>query len=177
MDLLIICLLIFFSRILDVSLGTIRTILTVRGNRLAAAAMGFAESLLWFLVVRKALSTEETSIMVAISFSAGFATGTFVGGFIAKLMLPSSSIIQVITSQRDNELLRKISEAGFPMTISDVYGRDHVAEKYMLFITVSNRYLSDLKKIIIENDKTAFISISEGRSAINGQLHPIDKRK
>ena len=37
--------------------------------------------------------------------------------------------------------------------------------------------ISLFKKIIIENDKTAFISISEGRSAINGQLHPIDKRK
>ena len=174
---LLICLLIFCSRILDVSIGTVRTILTVRGNRLAAAGMGFLESFLWFVVVRKALSSDEDSILVAIAFAAGFATGTYVGGLVAKLIVPSSSVLQVITSIRDNELLHKISDAGYPMTIADVYGRDHTAEKYMLFITVNSKHLSRLNKLIIENDSNAFISISEGRSAINGRLTPFDNRK
>lgn len=174
---LVLCIIIFFSRIIDVSLGTIRTIMTVRGNRKVAASIGFVEVMLWFLVVREALSTEETSIFVAIAFAGGYAAGTFIGGLVAKLMLPSNQLVQVITSKRDNDLLRAISDAGFPMTVSDVYGRDHIAEKYMLFIYVDGKYVSKLKNIIIQSDKAAFISISEGKSSINGQIVPMEKKK
>lgn len=173
----ILCLMIFFSRIIDVSLGTIRTIMTVRGNRKIAASIGFVEVMLWFLIVREALNTEETSLFIAISFAGGYAAGTFIGGLVAKLMLPSNQLVQVITSRRDNELLKAISDAGFSMTVSDVYGRDHIAEKYMLFIYVDGKYVPKLKDTIIKIDSSAFISISEGRGAINGQIVPIDNRK
>ena len=41
--LLISCIKIFFCRIMDVSLGTVRTILTVKGKTLLSAVIGFAE--------------------------------------------------------------------------------------------------------------------------------------
>lgn len=177
MNIWVLCILIFFSRILDVSLGTVRTIMTVRGNRTVAAMIGFVEVMIWFLIVREALSTDETSILIAVAFAGGYATGTFIGGLVAKLMLPSNHLVQVITSSRDKSLLAAISEEGYSMTVSDVYGRDHTSEKYMLFIYVDGKYVSRLKKIIIENDKSAFISISEGRASINGQIVPMDKKK
>lgn len=176
-EMVILCVVVFFSRIIDVSLGTVRTIMTVRGNRKLAAGIGFVEVLLWFLIVREALSTDETSIFVAVSFAGGYAAGTFIGGLVAKLMLPSNHLVQVITSSRDTALLKAISDAGFSMTVADVYGHDHIAEKYLLFIYVDGKYVTKLKNIIIENDKTAFISMSEGKAAVGGQIVPIDKKK
>ena len=38
---LFLCLKIFFVRILDVSLGTVRTMFTVKGNRITASLVGF----------------------------------------------------------------------------------------------------------------------------------------
>ncbi|MDD4125956.1 MAG: DUF5698 domain-containing protein [Eubacteriales bacterium] len=177
MELFILCVIIFFSRILDVSLGTVRTILTVRGNRKASALIGFFEVMLWFLIVREALNTEENSIFIAIAFSGGYASGTFIGGLVVKLMVPSNHLVQVITTNRDNELLHAISDAGFSMTVSDVYGHDHISEKYMLFIYIDGKYLNKLKNIIIQKDKSAFISVSEGKASVNGQIVPIEKRK
>ncbi len=174
---IILCIIIFFSRIIDVSLGTVRTIMTVRGNRKVAALIGFVEVMIWFMVVREALNTDETSIFIAIAFAGGYAAGTFIGGLVAKIILPSNSLVQVITSKRDPELLKTISNAGFSMTVSDVYGRDHITEKYMLFIYVGGKYVFKLKNIIIKSDPLAFISISEGKSAINGQIVPIEKKK
>lgn len=171
--LFVLCIVIFFSRIIDVSLGTIRTIMTVRGNRSLAAAIGFAEVMLWFLIAREALNTEETSIFIAVAFAGGYAAGTFIGGLVAKLMFPSNHLVHVITSRRDKELLKAITDAGFPMTVSDVYGRDHAAEKYMLFIYVDGKYVKELKSIIIQNDPSAFISMSEGRTSINGRIIPM----
>jgi uncharacterized protein YebE (UPF0316 family) len=40
---------IFFARILDVSLGTVRTIVVFRGHRMLAALIGFFEIVIWVL--------------------------------------------------------------------------------------------------------------------------------
>ena len=76
MELFILCVKIFFVRILDVSLGTVRMIITVKGNKLVASLIGFFEILVWFLIVKEALNTTETSIFIALSYSLGYATGT-----------------------------------------------------------------------------------------------------
>ena len=81
---LLLCLKIFFVRILDVSLGTIRTLFTVKGKKIIASVIGFFEVLVWFLVVKEALNTDENSIFIAISYSLGFATGTYIGSYLSK---------------------------------------------------------------------------------------------
>lgn len=159
------------------SLGTVRTIMTVRGNRIVAAIIGFIEVMIWFLIVREALNTDETSIFIAISFAGGYATGTFFGGLVVKLFIPTNLIVQVITSKRDNSLLQAISNAGFSMTVADVYGREHSSERYMLIIYIDGKYLKNLKQLINEFDKSAFISISEGKTALNGRITPYDTKK
>ena len=68
MELFILCIKIFFVRILDVSLGTLRTMITVKGKMFYASLIGFVEILIWFLIVREALNTDNTSIFVALSY-------------------------------------------------------------------------------------------------------------
>jgi len=169
---MILLLIVFFSRVADVSLGTIRTIMTVRGNRTLAALIGFVEVLVWFLVAREALNSGDSSIYIAISYAGGYAAGTYVGGVLAKWLFPSNCLVQVITSKRDPVLLKAIADEGYSMTVSDVYGRDHISEKYMIFIHLKGKYVAKLQKIVIENDPQAFISISEGRNSINGSIVP-----
>ena len=94
---LFLCLKIFFVRILDVSLGTVRTMFTVKGNRITASLVGFIEILVWFLVAKEALQTEEKSILIAISYSLGFATGTYIGGYLSSVLITGNITIQVFT--------------------------------------------------------------------------------
>ena len=56
MDLFILCIEIFFARILDVSMGTVKTIMMVRGKTVFSAILGFLEVFIWFRVVKDALS-------------------------------------------------------------------------------------------------------------------------
>ena len=51
MELLLLCLKIFFVRILDVSMGTLRTVITVKGKTLYASLVGFVEVFIWLLQV------------------------------------------------------------------------------------------------------------------------------
>lgn len=67
----LLCVKIFFCRILDVSLSTVRTILSVRGKTLQATAIGFFETLVWFLIVREALASDAGGLALAVSYAGG----------------------------------------------------------------------------------------------------------
>ncbi len=100
MTLFFLCLKIFLARIVDVSLGTIRTILTVKERSFLASLIGFVEVLVWFIIVQEALNTTETSIVIAISYALGFATGTYIGSILSRIFITGNLSVQVITTKR-----------------------------------------------------------------------------
>ena len=64
MDILFLCIKIFLVRIIDVSLGTARTIIMVKGKSLVASLIGFVEVFVWFVIAREALNTTESSLLI-----------------------------------------------------------------------------------------------------------------
>ena len=109
MEIIFLCLKVFFVRILDVTLGTFRTILTVKAKNIEASLLGFFEVLVWFLIVREALNSDIDSIWVAIFYSAGFAVGTYFGGILSQKFIQGNSTLQVITKKR--KVIDVISES------------------------------------------------------------------
>ena len=164
------CVQVFFSRILDVSLGTIRTILTVRGKLVYAAVVGFVEVMLWFIIVRSAIQSDEGGLALTISFAAGFASGTFIGGKIAERFIGSLLSIQVITSSRDLALISAVRTAGFAVTVLNAEASEFAAEKHLLVIEIKSDQLKKLKKIIYDTDPGAFIMARETKFVHNGFL-------
>ena len=165
MNILILCLKIFFVRIIDVSLGTARTIIMVRGKGLLASIIGFFEVFVWFLIVREALNTTESGFFIAISYSLGFATGTYIGSIFSEKFIESNLSIEVITEKK--ELADKIRKKNYGVSVLNVNGQEDV-QKYMLMIEIKNRKLNNLKKLIDEFDKNAFMMIKETKLVQNG---------
>ena len=165
MTLFILCLKIFFARILDVSLGTVRTIFTVKGKNLYAAMIGFIEICIWFTIVREALNTDETSILIMISYAAGYATGTYIGGKLSNKVIKGTLSVQVITS--DEKLANTIRENGFAVSVMNIKGQEEI-DKYMLYIEVNNKSYEQLKTLIRKNDNKAFIVVNETKFVQNG---------
>lgn len=168
MEILFLCIKIFFVRILDVSLGTVRTIITVKGNKLVASLIGFIEVLIWFLIVKEALNTDETSIFIAISYAGGYATGTYIGGFLSDVLIKGTLTVQVILSDRNYEIIKKIKEAGFAVSLVDAKGSYEESEKYMLFMEIDKKKLDKLTKLIKSLDSKAFMVVNETKMVENG---------
>lgn len=174
MAIFLLCLKIFFVRILDVSLGTFRTMVMVKGKRFYAAVIGFFEILIWFLIVREALNTDITSIWVAISYAGGFATGTYVGMVISDKYISEILEIQIIT-ENYKELVSELRKNNFAVTATKVLGIDDQSEKYMLFISINSENYQKLNKILKGIDRKAFMVINESKYVRNGYF--IDKSK
>lgn len=159
------CLKIFFVRILDVSLGTIRTMFTVKSKKLIASCIGFFEVLVWFLIVREALNTDESSMMIAISYSLGFATGTYIGTDISNKIISGKVVVQAFT---DNlTLADKLRNSGYAVTTVLCSGYNN-SEKHMLYISVDKKKESELRKLIHTISEDAFIIESELNYSENG---------
>ena len=78
---------IFFARIIDVSLGTFRTILTVKGKIYFPTIIAFFEVIVWFYVAKEALLVDTNNILIPISYSLGYATGNLIGSLISKYVI------------------------------------------------------------------------------------------
>ena len=168
MTVALMCLQVFLCRVLDVSLGTLRTILTVRGKNLLAAGIGFIEVAIWFLVVRSALNSDEGGLLIALSYAAGFASGTFLGGIIAKRYFRSFLNLQVVTSSQNNAVVDAVRAAGFAVSVLNVNGSEFGSEKYLLVIEIKSENLKKLEKIIYSHDPSAFIMARDTKYIQNG---------
>lgn len=165
MKILFLCLKIFFIRIIDVSLGTARTIIMVKGKGAIASLIGFIEIFVWFMIVREALTTEKSGLLIAISYSLGFAVGTFIGSILSDRFIESTLGVEIITEKK--ELANLIRKKNYAVSVLNVNGQDNT-QKYMLIIEIKNKKLEELKKLIETLDKNAFIMISETKLVQNG---------
>lgn len=168
MAILLLCIRVFFTRILDVSLGTLRTIFTVKGKKFLAATIGFFEVFIWFLIAREALNMDVESIWIAVSYALGFATGTYIGGFISDKFISGNLMVQVILTDDDYNVVSAIRKAGYAVSILDVKGQDESANKFMLLMEINKKRVRELKELIKALDPKAFIIINETKMVQNG---------
>ena len=169
MELLLLCLKIFFARITDVTLATLRTVYSVKGRTLLSGIIGFIEATIWFIVVKEALNTDIQSIFIVISYAAGFAVGSILGTFVSKKFVNSLIKVEVITAKATDENIEKIKSEGFGVSVVDILDNviDNI-DKKMLIITLNSKHLEELKRILRQIDDNAFIVINESKIAQNG---------
>jgi len=70
---------IFFARIVDVSLGTLRTISIIQGRTWVSFWLGFGEIIIWLWVISTVVPHIREIPMLAIFYAFGFASGNMVG--------------------------------------------------------------------------------------------------
>lgn len=171
MEIFVLCITIFCVRICDVSLDTLRMLFIIKGKKVIAASVGFVEVLIWFLIVREALNTDITSLWVAISYAGGFATGTVFGGILSDKFISGNLTVQVILSDRNDEIVTFIRKAGYAVSVIDVRGQDEERPKYMLLMEINKKRINQLKTLIKSLDEKAFIIINETKLVQNGYFN------
>lgn len=142
-------------------------IVTVKGNKIVASMIGFIEILIWFIVVKEALNTEETSIYIALSYAGGYATGTYIGGLLSDKFISGVLSVQVILSNSDYKIIDKIREEGFAVSVVDAKGKESNL-KYMLFMEIDKKRINQLKYLIKSLDPKAFVVVNETKMVENG---------
>lgn len=172
MELVLLCLKIFFCRIVDVSMASYRTVIMVKGKSKLASLIALIEGLIWFLVVREALTFTSSNFIetlyIALAYASGFSVGTFTGSWIASKYTGGMVQAQVVMTSKNYDAVKAIQDAGYALTIVTSNATAFSGEKYMLFSEIKNSQLNDFKNLVQSLDEKAFVMVNETKYVFNG---------
>ncbi len=158
-------LLIFFLRITDVSMGTIRTIMVVRGMRKWAVLIGFVEVTIWVVAISQVMANLN-NVWNILAYSGGFATGTFVGMHLENRMALGTVSIHVVSQQKGPEIVAQVHQAGYGATKLAAEG--YSGPVSVISVVVPRKKKLAVLALISEIDSTAFVTVEDIRRVKHG---------
>lgn len=156
---------IFFSRVCDVSLGTIRHVFISKGFRKIVPVLGFFEVLIWIIVVAQIMKNLN-NIACYLAYAGGFASGTYVGLLIEERLALGLQVIRIITNQNCDNLLIGLKRKNHGVTIVDAQGA--VGPVKMLFTIIKRKNVQQVVLLIHQFNPTAFYSIEDIKDTSQG---------
>jgi uncharacterized protein YebE (UPF0316 family) len=165
---LTIALLIFCMRIADVSIGTIRTIYTIRGRRTVAMLLGVVESGIWILAISKAVELMRQNAWAMVGWAFGFGAGTFVGITVERWLAAGTIVMRVISLDKACDLRDALLAENVGVTRLPGEGRN--GEVNVLFVVAPRRRGDALLAKVQSIDPEAFITIDPVTTAIGGYM-------
>lgn len=158
---------IFFARVIDVSLGTIRMILVIRGDRIPAAIIGFFEILVYTVALGLVVGSLNEPIKLMV-FCTGFALGILVGSLIEERLSLGYRGIQAIVDLEHGHVAEELRAEGFPVTCWEGQGRD--GAKLVLNTVVKRNLSAVAADKIREKDPEAFLVFMEPKQFRGGYI-------
>ena len=149
---------IFFARILDVSIGTLRIMFVSKGYRWKATVLGFVEVLIWIIIVAQIFQNLDNWLNY-VAYAGGFASGNFIGMYIEEKMKMGVQIFRVIVGEDSEQFIEKLKEADFRITIVDGEGKH--GEVKVVFMVAKRKRWQELADILNEYAPNAFYSIED----------------
>jgi len=156
--LIVIPILIFLARVLDVTLGTIRIIFVSKGLKYFAPIVGFFEVIVWLLAITQIVQN-LTNFLNYIAYGAGFAAGTFLGIYLESRIAMGHLSVSILTGKDPRELIGKLESSGYKTTSIHAMGKKSSVE--MIFTVVKRKKLRSVVNIIKNFDPNAFYSIED----------------
>ena len=165
---LLLPLMIFFARILDVSINTVRIIYVLGGRKFTSTLLGFFESFIWLMAIRQIFEHLD-NWMCYVAYPAGFAAGIFVGMIIEEKIAYGKVIVRIITRKDVNPLLQHLSKEYLRYTHVDAEGPD--GRENLVFTVLEREKLEQLLETLKEILPTAFYTVEKvNRAAESGAV-------
>jgi len=161
---------IFFARICDVSIGTIRTIMTVQGRTVISFILALFEITIWILVASTVINQLEEKPILILFYSLGYATGNVVEILVEKKMAFGIIILKLLTRTAGQEIADYLRKNGQPVTI--FIGEGMTGPVSELYIACRRRNLKWILPEVKKIDENVFFIIEQARD-ISKVLKPV----
>ena len=160
--------LIFFARMADVTLGTLRIIMVSRGLKNIAPIVGFFEVLIWLLAMRQ-IMMNLTEISYFLAYAGGFAAGNYVGMWFEEKLAMGHTIVRIITNKEVKLLLDQLRKRNFGTTC--IPGQGAEGPVTVVFVIIKRKDLHEVIQLINQFNPLAFYSLEDVRQ-INEGIFP-----
>ena len=156
-----VCFIVFFAKIIEITVQSLKTCMMVRGQRIKAACLGFIECAIWGLVISTIIATLGDNMLLLLFYCLGYASGLFIGTTLESKIALGTSNLQLIANDENTQIiieyLRKNSRG---YTVFDGHGSKD--KMNMILIILPRRdslaVLKEIRKICQNN---VFVVASE----------------
>jgi len=160
--------LIFFAKLLEVAVATVRIVLTARGNRLASSLLAAVEISLWIVITSTVILGITEDPLRAVAFGLAFVVGIFLGIILEDKLALGLSQIEVITEFDEARRITNIMrEHGYAVTTFDCEGLD--GKKLSLNMKVRRKDVPATMKLLKEFENL-FVTITDIRKLPIGNI-------
>jgi len=157
---MLIYILIFFAKIIEVALMTVRTVLLTKGHKFFASVIGFVEVVIWILAVSTILDSILDDPLKIVVYAGGFSVGCYFGSWIEEKLALGLVTIQIIVelseARRLAEILRN-REIG----VTVVEGEGKLKKRGILMVHAQRKFQSKMLEIMETNSIQGVISTTE----------------
>jgi uncharacterized protein YebE (UPF0316 family) len=152
---------IFFARIVDVSMGTFRSIVAFRGFPAVAAAVGFVEILIW-VAASSQVFRQMNAWPLMFAYAGGFAAGNFIGVQLESKIAFGRELLRIIPTAGSNAIEEHLAAIGYSAVALDC----HIDGKpsKVLLVTLDRRKSAEVLAAIREVDPGALYTVSDVKS-------------
>ena len=165
--------LIFFARIMDQSIGTMRLIFLSKGMKYVAPFLGFFEVIIWLLAVGQIMQHLDNWLSY-IAYGAGFAAGNYIGMILEEKISLGTVIIRVILSRQSPELIAELKSKDYGLTLVDAEGAKGNVK--LIFSIIRRKELPNFIDTIHLYNPNAFYTIEDVKSANEGIFRRTNSR-
>jgi len=162
-------LLIFFMRIGDVSLATVRMLLIMRNARVWAPLIGFFEVLIWILAAGTAIQHLDSPWHI-LGYTGGFAAGNLVGLLLEERLAFGFASVQVFAPTHGPELAHALRTFGHGVT--ELQGRGREGPVDVILSVVKRKDLPVLNGLVNDLAPDSFVSVEEPTAIQRGWVFP-----
>lgn len=155
-------LLIFIARVIDVSLATIRIVFIARGIKFYAAVLGFFEVLIWLFTIAQVFH-HLNNIACYIGFAAGFAAGNYIGIVLEQRLAMGMQILRIITRDHIDAFLAVLREKKLSYAIVD--GRGPTGPVKIIFMVCRRKDVPSILHWLPEYLPDSFYTIENVQTA------------
>jgi uncharacterized protein YebE (UPF0316 family) len=157
---------IFGLRLTDVPIGTLKTVLMVRGMRKWATLLGLVEVTIWITAMGRVMGQLDNPWNIA-GYALGYSAGTWLGMWIESRLAFGSVEVHTISLTRSSEIADAIRTHGYGVTAFQGFG--HSGPVTIVGTIAERKHLDHLLKHIREVDASAFVTVDETRQVMGGQ--------
>lgn len=159
--------LIFLAKIVEVSLMTLRTVLITRGEKVVGSIIGFFEVIIWLYLVSTVLVGISEDPIKMVVYALGFSVGNYVGSFLEEKLAIGLLTISIVASAKDAVIIaEKLRKDNLGVTLVEAEGINE--KKKMIVVHVKRKRKKEVIKLIEDTNTKAVISIADTKTVYGG---------
>ena len=156
---------IFLSRLVDVTLATLRAVFVAKGARNITPIFGFFEVFIWMTIIGQILA-QANDFWSYFSYAAGYAVGTYLGLTVENKIGFGFVRLRIFTEKPGHDLVLQLNHENYGATAAIGWGA--VASINIVETVVRRICTAKVETLFHDYDANAFYTIEDVRSKHRG---------